>query len=152
MTLQQTIGAEGAVTNARGDWGRRMLTWFVDARSHRVICLVAGIWLINGFDLTLTIMAHQQGLLSELNPLARRLLRDGPLWITLYKVGLVLIGTYPLIRFRTTRVAELGAICVLLIYSLLAVHWNTCYELYTLSQTNNVNWADVEAIDTAWNR
>jgi hypothetical protein len=97
-------------------------------------------------------MAHQQGLLSELNPMARRLLRDGPLWITLYKVGLVLIGTYPLIRFRTTRIAEMGALCVLLVYALLAVHWDTCYQLYTLSNTNNINWAELEAIDTAWSR
>lgn len=152
MMLRQAIGTGGGGTSARDDWGPRALAWFVDARSHRVICLVAGIWLINGFDLALTIMAHQQGLLSELNPLARRLLSDGPLWITLYKVGLVLIGTYPLIRFRTTRIAEMGALCVLLAYALLAVHWNTCYELYTLSLTNNVNWAEVQAIDSAWDR
>ncbi len=152
MMLRQAIGTGGEVTNAGGDWATHVVAWFVGARSHRVLCLIAGIWLLNGFDLALTIMAHQQGLLSELNPLARRLLVDGPVWITLYKVGLVLIGTYPLIRFRTSRIAEMGALCVLLVYALLAVHWNTCYELYTLAHTNNVNWAEVQAIDGAWNR
>ncbi len=44
--------------------------WVAEARSHRVICLVLGIWLLNGFDLAFTILSHEQGVLHEENPVA----------------------------------------------------------------------------------
>ena len=102
----------------------------VEGRSRRVICLVAGIWLFNAFDLALTIIAHQQGLLQEENPLARELLRHGAVPLILYKTGLVLIGSYPLLKFRAARITELGTLVVLLIYALLAARWSSCYDVY----------------------
>ncbi len=54
---------------------RRPLRWFAAwataSRSHRVICVLAGLWLINLFDLMLTVLAHTQGVLDESNPVAR---------------------------------------------------------------------------------
>lgn len=120
--------------------------WAVEARSHRVICLVLGIWLLNGFDLALTILAYQLGVLQEENPLAMHLLEQGTASIVLFKIGLVLVGSYPLLRFRTARITELAAYLILASYALLAVHWSTCYELYAISVTQSINLADVEPL------
>jgi hypothetical protein len=108
--------------------------------------LVIAIWLLNAFDLTLTILAQNQGVLHENNPLARGFLQQGPITLALYKVGLVLIGSYPLLRFRRARITEMGALVVLIAYSTLAIHWSTCYELYTLSNTAGVSIAEIDQI------
>jgi len=124
-------------------WYDQLVHWVADARSHRVICLVAGIWLFNAFDLMLTVLAHQQGLLQEENPIARHLLEMGIPSVVLFKIGLVLIGSYPLLRFRRARITELGTLVILVAYALLAVHWSECYELYTLAGTNDIEFAGV---------
>jgi len=124
-------------------WYGRFVNWIAEARSHRVICLVIGIWLFNVFDLALTLLAHQQGLLDEENPLARHMLENGTPSIVLFKVGLLMIGTYPLLRFRRARVTELGSYVILVAYALLAVHWRECYELYTITATNHVHVAEI---------
>ncbi len=111
----------------------RWIDWAVRARSHRVICLVAGIWLLNAFDLMLTLLAQEQGLLHEENPFGRHMLGYGTESIVLFKIGLVLIGSFPLLRFRTARITELAAFLILIAYALLAVHWSQCYELYALA-------------------
>ncbi len=124
----------------------RVVEWIAESRSHRVLCLVTAIWLLNAFDLTLTILAHQQGMLTEENPLARKLLNSGPVFLTLFKVGLVLIGSYPLLRFRTARITEMASLVILIAYALLAVHWSECYELYALTASGPVNVAEIDAI------
>ena len=133
----------GSLRPAGQSWLSRLVHWAADARSHRVICLVLAIWMLNGFDLTFTIMAHQQGVLQEQNPLARRFLEHGPAPIALFKVGLVLIGSYPLLRFRRARVTEMATIAILLAYGLLAVHWSECYRLYALTSGGPVNIAEI---------
>lgn len=117
------------------------------ARSRRVILLVLAIWLINAFDLVLTVLAHGQGLLTEENPLARALLDMGTPSLVLFKVGLVLIGSYPLLRFRMARITEMGSVVILVAYTFLAVHWNECYNLYTLTATNNVHIAEISGAE-----
>lgn len=126
-------------------WFARLIHWAADARAHRVICLVLAIWLLNGFDLTFTILAHEQGLLQEQNPLARKLLAEGPLSVILFKVGLVFIGSYPLLRFRRARITEMATLVILLAYGLLAVHWSECYKLYTLTSGGPVNVAEISS-------
>jgi hypothetical protein len=128
-------------------WLSRLIHWFAEARSHRVICLVLAVWLLNGFDLALTILAHDQGMLAEENPVARRFLADGPVFLILFKVGLVLIGSYPLLRFRRLRLTELATLVILVAYGLLAVHWSACYELYTLTASGHINMAEIDAIE-----
>lgn len=120
----------------------RVIEWIVEARSHRVICLVLGIWLLNGFDLAFTIISHDQGMLHEENPLARHMLAFGTASIILYKIGLVLIGSYPLLRFRAARITELGSFAILLAYALLAVHWSECYDLYSFTASHHIEMAD----------
>ena len=68
----------------------------------------------------------------------------------LYKIGLVLIGSYPLLRFRAARIAELGAIVVLVTYAMLAVRWQNCIDVYAMTFPNSHDYADViQAVDTA---
>ena len=108
-----------------------------------------GIWLLNGFDLAFTIISNQHGLFEEENPLARQMLDQGIASIILYKIGLVLIGSYPLLRFRTARITELGTLVILLTSALLAFRWSTCFELYTLSLSNSLNITEIRSASTA---
>lgn len=123
--------------------------WIVAARSHRVVCLLAGLWLINLFDLILTLLAHRGGMLQEVNPLAEFLLRHGPGAVCLYKVGLVAVGSGILFYYRRRLLAELTASTLLLVYALVAVQWKWCYELYEISQTGGTSNADIARIG-AW--
>ncbi|MGB2986502.1 MAG: DUF5658 family protein [Phycisphaerae bacterium] len=132
--------------DARRPWTSRFIHWVVEARSHRVICLVFGIWLLNAFDLAFTILSHEQGMLHEENPLARHMLQYGAASIILYKIGLVLIGSYPLLRFRRARITELGAYVILAAYAFLAIHWSTCYDLYTVTNPDSIDLAAVQAL------
>lgn len=120
-----------------------MAHWMAAARAHRVICLVLGIWLLNGFDLAFTVLSHEQGVLHEDNPVARQLLQNGPASIILFKVGLVLIGSYPLLRFRTVRIAELAATLILISYVLLAIRWSVCYDFYATTVHHTVDLAEI---------
>lgn len=125
----------------------RVIEWIVEARSHRVICLVLGIWLLNGFDLAFTILSNEQGMLHEENPLARHMLAYGTASIILFKTGLVLIGSYPLLRFRTARITELGSFVILLSYACLSVHWSECYDLYSFTASHNIEMAESSTPD-----
>lgn len=144
-TFADAVGSPGHAT-LHPHWWTRLIDWVAEARSHRVLCIVAGIWLLNGFDLAFTILAYQQGLLDEQNPVARHVLEQGELPVMLYKVGLVLIGSYPLLRFRTARIAELGAIVVLVTYAFLAFRWSLCVELYSLTASGHMSLAEIETV------
>jgi hypothetical protein len=124
-------------------WSTDLGRWIAESRAHRVICLLFGIWLFNAFDLVFTVMSHQHGLLHEENPLARVMLDLGTPSVVLFKIGLVLIGTYPFLRFRRERIAELGAYTILAAYAILAVHWSLCFEWYTVTFIHELNVANV---------
>jgi len=120
----------------------RWIRWIAESRSHRVFCLVAAIWILNVFDLLLTLVSQEHGLLHEINPVARQVLSQGTISVMLYKAGLVLIGTYPLLKFRSARITELGALVVLCVYAFLAIRWSTCVDLYTLATYSDLTAAD----------
>ncbi len=125
------------------DWWCRCVAWVVKAHAHRVVCLVLGIWLISGFDLILTILSHEQGVLVEQNPFARHMLERGVLSLILFKTGMVCIGSYPLLKFRTVRIAECGAMVILLSYATLAVRWSDCYEAYSVALSANPHFVEL---------
>ncbi len=102
-----------------------------------------GIWLLNGFDLAFTVLAHEQGMLHEQNPLARFMLDNGTASIILFKIGLVLIGSYPLLRFRQARISELGSCLIFAAYVFLAIRWSTCFELYTAASGGQIDLAEI---------
>lgn len=122
----------------------RFIQWVAEARSHRVLCIVVCIWMLNGYDLILTLLSYELGLLHEQNPLARHLLELGTPSILLYKLGLVLIGSYPLLKFRRARIAELGALVILITYASLAVRWSICYDFYALAFPNDLSLAGMD--------
>ncbi len=138
--------SDSVVTHGERPWSARFVDWFVEARSHRVICLLMGVWLLNGFDLAFTVLSYNQGMLHEENPLARHMLGYGTTSIVLFKIGMVLIGSYPLLRFRTARITELGAFVILGANALLAVHWAQCYDLYSVTAMHNVELAGSQAL------
>ena len=126
---------------------RRCRDWIAASRSHRVLCLVAGLWLINLFDLVLTVLAHSQGVLAEMNPLARRLFPLGPQALAVYKFTLVGIGSGVLIGYRKRLIAELAATAMLIVYAGVAVRWRLCYELYHISAMPTTHPAELERLD-----
>ncbi|MCP4594529.1 MAG: hypothetical protein GY842_27675 [bacterium] len=132
----------------RQGWLARILAWAVEARSHRVLCLLAGLWVINVFDLMLTLIAARQGLLHESNPVAAFILTRGPQAVCFYKCVLVAGGSVILIRYRRRLLAEFTAAAMLTVYALVAVRWKWCYELYELANTGGVSSNELQDVGT----
>ena len=128
---------------------RCAIDWVTASRSHRVVCVLMGLWLINLFDLILTVLAHKQGVLDESNPVARFILPLGPTALAVFKVVLVGGSTAVLFRYRKRLIAEATATCMFAVYACVAVRWKLCYEMYALSTTTTTSPADPEQLD-AW--
>jgi hypothetical protein len=122
--------------------------WIAEARSHRVLCFLVGLWLINLFDLALTLISHRQGLLQEANPVAAFMLTYGADAVCFFKCVLVVVGSAILYHYRRRLVAEFSAATLLVVYALVAVQWKWCYELYELSHTGNVSNAEITGVGT----
>lgn len=136
----------GTTTRQLG-WVGRLVDWVVASRSHRVLCLLSGVWLISAFDVVLTVLAHHQGLLHESNPIAARILPHGPLAILLYKLALVVFASSVLLVHRRRLLSEISATLVLLVSVAVAVQWRLCYELYALTNSSNMSVKEIDAID-----
>lgn len=102
----------------------------VAARPRRILLLLLGLWLTNLVDARLTLEAHGQGLLYELNPVASILLNVSPAGLFAYKLGLVLFGSLLLWQCRQHRIAELAAWFTSLTYVAVCLHWQTCYNTF----------------------
>lgn len=76
------------------------------ARERRMIWLLMMAWIINLFDLGLTLFAWQQNFLTELNPIAARVLPHGTAATVAYKCGLLIVGTSVLWFCRRHPVTE----------------------------------------------
>ena len=92
------------------------------ARARRVFLLVAFIWIVSAFDLSLTLSARHEDQFIEVNPIARPMLAS-PETLALFKVGLVTLGSLVLLRFRRRRLTEIGCWAVALAYGGLAGAW-----------------------------
>ena len=104
-------------------------------RSRRVFLLLIAVWIINGFDLVLTLLAEHDGILHEQNPIARALLDHSALAVALFKVGLVGVATCLLWRCRAYRCTELAAVLAVLVYAVVALQWKACYDNYDIAMT-----------------
>lgn len=76
------------------------------ARARRLFYLLLGAWIINLFDLGLTLVAEQQNLLVEMNPFAARVLPHGPVAVIVYKFVMLTIGTAALWYCRSHWATE----------------------------------------------
>jgi len=97
------------------------------SRTRRLVWLLVAAWMINLFDLVFTLMAHQQGLLTELNPLAAWVIPYGPAALAAYKITLLGLGTALLWSGRRLPMAEQGTWLYVLVCVVLSLHW---YQLY----------------------
>lgn len=119
-----------------GETPRQAWKWITSTRSRRVICLLLCVWIINGFDLVLTVLAQRTGMLHEENPIARAVLAHGEGAIFAFKVLLVVGASTVLLRCRRHRCSELAVLLVALTYSIVAVQWKLCYDMYELTLTH----------------
>lgn len=115
----------------------------VAARGRRVIVLLLGLWIINAFDLALTLLAMRDGVLYEENPVARALLAHGPHALAVFKVLTVAAASSVLLYYRRHRCCEWATALVATAYTLVALQWKLCYEMYDITLTANVQWSDV---------
>ncbi len=103
---------------------------FEARRARRVFALLAGVWMLNGIDLLCTSVAQawmQFTPICEINPIAAWVVAKGPLALAIYKFSLVGGATVPLLIHRRRRIVELAATMILVVYVLVAVHWQCFY-------------------------
>jgi len=126
---------------------QRALDCVASARGRRVLYLLFGVWMLNLFDLTLTLRAWGDGMMHEENPLARALLQQDPTALLIFKLLIVAGATAILFNFRRFRCAEIACTVVLVAYTGVALQWKLCYEFYDLAHTSAVGNADISRID-----
>lgn len=100
------------------------------SRPLRMAIIIGALWLTNAFDVTMTLVAHGQGVLHETNPVGVWLLNVGPPALFLYKFTMVLIGTTLLWRVHRHPIAESTAWMILGIYVIVAMRWCDYYDVY----------------------
>lgn len=101
-------------------------------RPRRVMLLLAAVWVLNAFDLCFTIIESSGRFFRELNPMAAQLL-DTPVALATYKVSLVFMGSFILLKYRRRRISELGCWFLLFTYSYLWVRWAEYYDHLTVT-------------------
>ncbi len=99
----------------------------VNARARRVLLLLILLGMLNLFDLSNTILAHQLGGFEEINPLARQLLDISPLLVA-FKLLLVGGGAVLLWLCRGHWLGEVACWFLCGIYTVLAFVWVAYYE------------------------
>ncbi len=142
LALRQSL-----VGSVSGPTTRNTICSIAAGRGRRVLYLIVGIWILNAFDLLMTIRAHADGVLDEANPIAQAVLPHGTAAMVIFKLGLVALATYSLIRFRRHRCTEVASALVLVAYLGVACQWQLCYDMYFLVNTNKVAVADFGKID-----
>jgi hypothetical protein len=123
--------------------------WALSARARRVIVLLLGVWILNAFDLGLTVQAQADGVLHEGNPIARALLSWGAGALLAFKATIVLGTSLVLFRYRRRLCAELATAFALVVYALVAVQWKMCYEVYDIASAHTQDAADLVKLYSA---
>ena len=108
-------------------WLREARRSAAACRARRVVLLLLCLWMLNVFDLILTILANRVGQFEELNPLARRLL-DSPAALAAYKFALLTFTSAVFLIFRRHWLTEVGCWCLAAVYAVLAVVWLEYYQ------------------------
>lgn len=101
----------------------RTLRGFRLVRSRRVLWVLAAVWVLNGFDLGFTMVAHAAGHFTELNPIAADLLTQPWYYLTIFKFVCLAVGTIILLILARHKVAELGSWLLLAAYVFVAARW-----------------------------
>lgn len=109
---------------------RTLLKLGSESRPMRMLLILAALWLTNFFDAGLTLLAHAQGVLHEVNPVGEWLLSQGPHAVVAFKMIMLLIATGLLWHLRRHPLAELAAWAELAACVLVCLHWRAYYEVY----------------------
>ncbi len=112
-------------------------------RGRRICLLVAAIWIMNAFDLSMTLHAHGHGLLTETNPIARLLLVLGPFALIIFKILLAGFGGCVLLWHRYHALAEYMTWLAAAVNLGVAVRWMSCYEFYEATVNQGVLPSDL---------
>lgn len=125
----RTANAEFARSLGRSEAVRSLVGWGPASRPRRVLLLLSVLWILNVFDLGCTVLAHVQGALNELNPLARLLLPYGAVGLTLYKLAAVGTGSFMLWRWRGHPLTEVAVWFLIAVYVVVALRWHHLFLL-----------------------
>lgn len=90
---------------------RRWLAW-----------IIAAIIVLNVLDALFTLFWVRAGLARETNPLLRWLVNEHPVWFTVTKLALVLLGTFVLWRSRHRPLAVIGIGLIFIVYCAILIH------------------------------
>lgn len=96
-----------------------------EKRARRVVLLLVMLWILNGFDLALTVICTSTPELdrfAEANPIARYFLEQ-PGAVISFKLGALAFASTVLFMLRRRVVAELGCWLLCAVYVALAFHW-----------------------------
>lgn len=107
-------------------------------RGRRICLLVTAIWIMNAFDLSMTLYAHGHGLLTETNPITRYLLVLGPFALITFKILLAGFGGCVLLWNRHHALAEYMTWLAAAVNLSVAVRWTSCYEFYEVTLNQGV--------------
>ena len=97
-------------------------------RERRLFWLLIGVWIIHLFDLGFTLLAYEQRVLIEMNPLAARVLPLGSTALVVYKLTLLVFGTGILWWFRRDPFAERCAWAYAIVCVALCLCWHRIYH------------------------
>jgi len=98
-------------------------------RGQRVVLLLILLWILNGFDLAFTIMAHRLGDFNEGNPIARNMLHQ-PIRVIVFKVSSVVFASGIFFLFRDRGLVEAGCWGLCLVYAAIGFLWLLYYNEY----------------------
>jgi len=117
------------------------LTPVRSVRERRILLLLAGAWVLSGFDLGFTLVARAMGLLEELNPVAGWFMHNGgDSAVIVYKLVLMGVGTAILWRFRRSVQAEVSAWIIVGAYVALSFRWDTYYREHRMPDSSPASW------------
>ncbi len=127
-----------ALTITRPAFLPQLCFFHANRRGRRICLLVTAIWIMNAFDLFMTLHAHGHGLLTETNPIARYLLVQGPFALIVFKILFAGFGGCVLLCNRHHVLAEYMAWLAVAVNLSVAVRWMSCYEFYEVTVNNGV--------------
>ena len=138
---------EGSIACRARGCAKQAFLYLTFDRGRRVLYLLVGVWILNAFDLSLTLRAQADGMLHERNPLARAILSFGAPAIFAFNAAAVAGATCVLYRLRSHRCAEVASVLVLFAYVGVACQWMLCYEMYELSHVGGAGVGDFARVD-----
>ena len=128
MLTQRTV--VGTLTDLSG---RPELCRRINGQALRVIILIIMVVTLNWVDLLFTLLAHEAGLLREMNPIAADMLHmDQQDSVVLFKILTVFIGCAMLWRLRRSPWCTGGCWVLVIVYTGLGALWFLWSQDFTM--------------------